>query len=153
MQPFVRTEIGKPEQWLIEAGAAIGLNFSVFIHETTNQFRDHVLNRHGDPAIHGTATVINEDFSRIPSIIQKPDMAIIGVKRKGATYIVYVKTESNVTYLYFEQILNSRRNKALRGSTFYKVTRPLLLNEVLKNISRNDKTDLKEAKIFTRGKS
>jgi hypothetical protein len=152
VQPFVKTEIGKPGQWLIEAGNAIGLDFSGFVHETTNQFEAHVINRHGDPAIHGSAAVTNEDFSRLLSIIQTPDMAIVGVKRKGAVYIVYVKTEGNITYLYFEQILDSRKNKALRGSTFYKVTRPLSLDEVLKNISRNDKTDITGAKIFILGK-
>jgi hypothetical protein len=152
VQPFVKTEIGKPKQWLIEAGAAIGLNFSGFIHETTNQFRDHVINRHGDPALHGAATVTDEDFSRIPGIVHTPDMAIIGAKRKKALYIVYVKTEAGITYLYFEQILNSRKNKALRGSTFYKVTRPLAFTEVLNNVSRNDKTDVTGAKTYIPGK-
>jgi hypothetical protein len=153
VQPFVKTEIGKPGQWLIEAGAAIGLNFSGFVHETTNQFIDHVINRHGDPAVHRAATVTNEDFSRIPGIIQAPDMAIIGAKRKRTLYIVYVKIEAGISYLYFEQILNSRKNKALRGSTFYKVTRPLTLAEILKNVSRNDKTNVTEAKIYIAGKS
>jgi hypothetical protein len=145
---FDKTQMGRPEKWLIDAAAAIGLDFSGFVHETTNQFRDHVMNRHGDPAIHGAATVISKDFSLIPGIIRTPDMAIIGAKRKGAAYIIYVKIETNMTYLYFEQILNSRKNKALRGSTFYKVTRPLLPDDVLKNISRNNKTDISEAIIY-----
>jgi O-acetyl-ADP-ribose deacetylase (regulator of RNase III) len=102
VQPFVKTGIGKPEQWLIEAGAAIGLYFSGFVHETTNQFRDHVLNRHGDPATHGAATVTDGDFSRIPGIIHAPDMEIIGAKRKKALYIAYVKVDAGITYFYFE---------------------------------------------------
>jgi hypothetical protein len=153
VQPFVKAELGKPKQWLIEAGAAIGLNFSGFVHETTNQFKDHVLNRHGDPAIHGAATITDGDFSRIPGIIQAPDMAIIGAKRKKALYIVYVKTDAGITYLYFEQILDSRKNKALRGSTFYKVTKPLTFAEVLNNVSRNDKTDVTGTKTYIAEKS
>jgi hypothetical protein len=145
---FIKKEIGRPEQWLIEAGAAIGIDFSGLVHEITNQFEDHVINRHGDQAIHGTATVTGDDFSRIPAIIQAPDMAIIGAKRKGTLYIVYIKTEAGITYLYFEQILSSRKNKALRGSTFYKVSRPLLPDEILKNVSRNNKTDITGAKIY-----
>jgi hypothetical protein len=57
-----------------------------------------------------------------------------------------------MTYLYFEQILNSRKNKALRGSTFYKITRPLTFAGILKNVSRNDKTDITGAGTYTAGK-
>jgi hypothetical protein len=152
VQRFEVTEIGRPEPWLIEAAASVGLDFSGFVHETTNQFRDHVINRHGDPALHGAATVTDEDFSRIPGIIHAPDMAVIGAKRKRALYTVYVKAEAGITYIYFEQILDSRKNKALRGSTFYKVTRLLTLTEVLNNVSRNDKTDVTGAKTYVAGK-
>jgi hypothetical protein len=152
VQPFEVTTLGKPETWLLEAATSIGFDFSGFIHETTNQFRNHVMSRHGDPAIHGAATVTDEDFFRLPGIIRAPDIAIIGAKRKKALYIVYVKTETGITYFYFEQILDSRKNKAFRGSTFYKVTRSLSLDEVLKNVSRNDKTDITGAKIYRTGK-
>jgi hypothetical protein len=79
-------------------------------------------------------------------------MSIIEAKRKKALYIVYVKVDASITCLYFEQIFDSRKNKALRGSTLYKVTRPLALDEVLKNISRNDKTDVTQAKVYAAGK-
>ena len=80
MAQFDKTIIGKPEPWLVEAAAAIGLDFAGLTHETTNYFKDHVLNRHGDPAYHGAATIIDADFSRIPGIIQAPDHAVIGAK-------------------------------------------------------------------------
>jgi hypothetical protein len=147
-QRFNRTTIGVPEQWLIEAAAEIGLNLAGFDHETTNQFKDHVFNRHGDPAMHGSATITEADFSRIPGIVQAPDMAIIGAKRKGRLINVYAKAENGATYLYFEEILRGRKNKALRGCTFYQVTRPLTNEEVLKNITRNNKTDISVAKIY-----
>ena len=97
-------------------------------------------------------TVTNEDFPRIPGIIKASDIAIIGAKRKKSLYIVYTQAEAGITYLYFEQILNSRKNKALRGSTFYKVTRPLTLTEILNNISRNNKTKVTDAKTYIAGK-
>jgi hypothetical protein len=61
--------------------------------------------------------------------------------------------ESGVTYLYFEEILQGRKNKALRGSTFYKVTRPLTADDVLRNVTRNNKTDISGAKTYIAGKS
>jgi hypothetical protein len=145
---FSRTTIGMPEHWIIEMAAEINLNLTGFVHETTNQFEDHVLNRHGDPAFHGAATVTAVDFPRISGIVQAPDMAIIGARRKGRLINVYVKAENGVTYLYFEEILQGRKNKALRGCTFYKVTRLLTVDDVLKNITRNDKTDISGAKIY-----
>jgi hypothetical protein len=45
-------------------------------------------------------------------------MAIVGAKRKGRLINVYVKAENGMTYLYFEEILQGRKNKALRGCTF-----------------------------------
>jgi hypothetical protein len=147
-QQFTKTIIGVPEKWLVEAAAGINLNLTGFVHETTNQFEDHVLNRHGDPAFHGAATVTAADFPRIPGIVQVPDMAIIGAKRKRRLINVYVKAENGMTYLYFEELLQGRKNKALRGCTFYKVTRLLTVDDVLKNITRNDKTDIAGAKIY-----
>jgi hypothetical protein len=149
---FSRTTIGIPEQWLIEEAAGIGLILAEFVHETTNQFKDHVINRHGNPEIHGAATVTEADFLRIPGIINAPDMAIIGAKRKGKLINAYVKAENKITYLYFEEILESRRNKTLRGCTFYKVTRPLTADDILKKVTRNDKTDISGAKIYKPGK-
>jgi hypothetical protein len=146
---FTRTTIGTPEPWLIEAAASIGLNYAGLIHEVTDHFRNHVINRHGDPAKHGAATVIDTDFDRIPVIVKTPDMIILGASRRGNLCNVYVKIEAGITYLYFDEVLDSKRNKALRSSTFYKVTRPLSLEEVLKNVARNDRTDISKAKILT----
>jgi hypothetical protein len=44
MQPLEKTIIGKPERWLIDAAASIGLNYSELSHETTNYFVSHVRN-------------------------------------------------------------------------------------------------------------
>ena len=146
---FSKTVIGKPAPWLLEAAASIGLDYSELSHEITNHFQSHVINRHGDPAKHGTATVTEKDFDMIPSILETPDIAIIGAFRWGILCNIYIKTIMEVTYLYFEETLDSNRNKSLRSRTLYKVTRSLSLDEVLKNVVRNDKTDISKANILT----
>jgi hypothetical protein len=146
---FNRTAIGKPEQWLIEAAASIGLDFSKFIHETTDDFVSHSIKRHGDPKTHGAATITIADFERISDIVKTPDYAIIGSIRKETLLNTYVKIYSGITYLYFEEVLISRRNKALRGKTLYKITKPLILDEIIKRVTKNDKTDISKAKILS----
>jgi hypothetical protein len=150
---FDKTIIGKPEPWLMEAAAAIGLDFAGFRHETTSDFKRHVLKRHGNPAIHGRATITEVDFSRIPDIVKKPDSAIIGATRKGRFYVIYAKTEPDMTYIYFEQILDSHRYRVLRGNTFYKVTRPLVMDDIKKIVTWNDKTDISGAAIVSTDKA
>jgi hypothetical protein len=147
---FTKNTIGGPAQWLIDAGADIGLSLAHLTHEVTDHFKNHVINKHGDPATNGAATITEADFARIPGIINAPDMAIIGAERKGSRFNVYVKAEAGVTFFYFEEILDSNRNRALRSSTFYKITRPQTLDEVLRNVTRNNKTDVSKAKIWTR---
>ena len=149
---FQKTTIGKPQQWLIEAAASIGLDFTGFRHETTDDFKRHVIKRHGNSAIHGRATITDMDFTRIPDIVKIPDIAIIGATRKGRVYIIYAKTYPDMTYIYFEQVLDSRRYRVLRGSTLYKVTRPLVTDDIKRIITRNDKTDISEALIMSPGK-
>jgi len=145
VKSFKKDEICRPEKWLIEAGASIGLDFSNFIHETTSEFHDHSLKRHGDHQIHGEATIIDADFERIPAIVRAPDYAVIGAIRKETLINAYAKMDNGITYLYFEEVLFSRKNKALRGKTLYKITRPISLDEFLKNVSRNKKTDISKA--------
>jgi hypothetical protein len=147
MAPFSKTVIGKPALWLIEAAASIGLDFTGFFHEVTGHFKTHVIKRHGNPATNGAATITEADFLRIPALIKTPDLAIIGATRRGSLYVIYVKTDAGMTWLYFEQILNSKRNKALRSGTFYKVTKVLSLDDILKIVTMNNKPDVSKAKI------
>jgi hypothetical protein len=145
---FEAKEIGKPEQWLIEAASSINLDFSKLVHEITNEFIEHSMKRHGDLNTHGTATIINRDFDSIINILKTPDYIIIGAIRKDTILNAYAKIINKVTWIYFEEVLISRKNKALRGKTFYKVTRPLLIEEFIKNVTRNNKTDISKAKIL-----
>jgi hypothetical protein len=106
------------------------------------------MRRHGDRNIHGAATITSADFDRIPEIVKAPDYAVIGAIRKKTLINAYAKIDTNIIYLYFDDILKSRKNKALRGKTLYKVTRPLSLKEFLNNVSRNGKTDMSKAAVF-----
>ena len=150
---FKKTSTGKPAQWLIEAAADIGLNFTGLTHEITNELTAHSIKRHGDRNIHGMATITGTDFDRISDIVKTPDYAIIGAIRKGTLINAYAKITNGITYLYFEEVLISRKNKALRGKTLYKVTKQLSFDEVLKNVSRNGKTDISKARILNTQKN
>jgi hypothetical protein len=149
MPPFIKISIGSPAPWLIKAAAEAGFNLDGFVHEVTDHFRNHVIKRHGDLAAHGTTAIVDEDLSLIPGIIATPDTAIIGAVRYGIHYIIYAKADVGGNYLYFEQILDSRRNKSLRGSTFYKVLRPLTLEKIIGIVTMNGKTDLSKAKVLS----
>jgi hypothetical protein len=151
-QQFTKVTIGAPEPWLIEAAASIGLDYAGFRHEITSDFKRHVVKRHGNPDFHGRATITEADFTLIPDIVKMPDAAIIGASRKGQLYNIYAKTGPDMTYIYFEQVLNSRRYRVLRGSTFYKVSRPLVMDDIRKIVIWNDKTDLSGAAVVSPGK-
>jgi hypothetical protein len=142
VNPFRKTIIGKPKTWLIEAAASIGLDYSGLPHEVTNEFKDHVEKRHGQ----GVLAVTDKDLEKIPEIVRNPDLAIIGTTRKGELRNVYVKMEAGITYLYFDKVLNSNRNKALRGSTFFKIVRPLDMENLERIVTMNELTDLSGAK-------
>ena len=142
MNPFHKTTIGKPKKWLIEAAAEIGLDYSKLSHEVTNDFRDHVEKRHGQ----GKLAITDSDFEKIPEIIRAPDLAIIGTIRKGEIRNVYVKMGAGVTYLYFDKVLDSNRNRVLRGSTFFKIVKTLNMENLERIVNMNGLSDLSRAK-------
>jgi hypothetical protein len=151
MQPFEKTAIGKPEHWLIEAAAEIGLNYSGLIHEITNELVSHSIKRHSDALTHGSAAVNEADFGRIPDIVKNPNFAVIGAIRKNALLNAYAKIDGNATLLYFEGVLQSRKNKSLRGKTLYRVNKPLTLEGFIRIVTMNNKTDISQAKIKAAG--
>jgi hypothetical protein len=142
VNPFAVTEIGRPEQWLIEAAASIGLDFSALTHEITNYFKNHVRKRHGQ----GALAIVDTDFDLIPAIVKAPDMAIIGTTREGAIMNAYAKREDEATYLYFDEVMNSTHNKALRSRTFYKIVKALDMEGFEKIVTMNGISDLSGAK-------
>ena len=136
------TAIGKPEPWLIETAASIGLDFAGLTHEVTDHFKNHVKKRHGK----GALAIVKADFDRIPGIVKSPDMAIIGTIREGAIVNAYAKRENGRTYLYFDEVLNSNRNNSLRRRTFYKIVKALDMGNFEKIVTMNEKSDLSGAK-------
>jgi hypothetical protein len=151
MSRFSITEIGKPEMWLIEAATAIGLDFSGLVHEISNEFINHSLKRHGNHGIHSKPVIVQADFNRIPDIVKTPHYAIIGAIRKGSLINIYAKIIGKTAFLYFEEVLKSRRNKALRGKTFYKIQKKLTCEEFEKIVIMNKKTDISQAKKIAAG--
>jgi hypothetical protein len=76
---FVITKIGKPEQWLVEAAASIGLDFSGLIHEITTYFVNHVKKRHGQ----GALAILDTDFDLIPAIVKARTWRLSVLPGKG----------------------------------------------------------------------
>ena len=79
-------------------------------------------------------------------------MAIIGAIREGILFNAYAKRFDKETYLYFDEVLNSTHNKALRSRTFYKITKILDMEGFLKIVTMNEKSDISRAiKIIAAG--
>jgi hypothetical protein len=150
MNNFIKKPIGRSAQWLIDTAKVNGLDFSELTHEITSHFHTHVMNRHGKQSPSGQPAITEADFQKIPDILQIPDFAIIGASRNGLCN-AYTKQIDGETFLYFEEILNSRRNKSLRGKTFYKLIGPLTLDQFKKKVTLNEKTDISKAKIVAVG--
>jgi len=87
------------------------------------------------------AAEIGLDYSELSH-----DLAIVGSIRKGELRNVYVKMEPGITYLYFDKVLNSNRNKVLRGSTFFKIVKSLDMENLERIVNMNGKSDLSNAK-------
>jgi len=151
---FTKTIIGKPEKWLIEAAASIGLDFSGLIHEVTNYFINHSVKRHGNPGMEksrGQIAVTSADADRIPDIVKTPDCVIIGIRRNNETFVAYSKRYDNYTVIYYEEVLNSNKNKALRSKTIYK-KKGSVSNEIFfKIVANNARTDMSNVKMVGTG--
>jgi len=142
MAKFTATKIARPMPWLIEAAASVGLDYSALTHEETNYFRNHVRKRHGT----GAMAITEADYGLIPAIVEAPDMAIVGTVREGARVNVYAKREGVWTYLYFDEVLNSTHNRALRSRTFYKIVKLLDMGTLERIVAMNGTSDLSGAK-------
>jgi hypothetical protein len=150
VNPFDITKVGKPEQWLIEAAASIDLDISALTHEITTYFINHDIKRHGNveaEKAQGQVAVTSSDIDRIPDIVKTPDCAIIGIKRHEETLIAYSKRFEDGTVIYYEEVLNSKKNKALRSKTLYKKTGLVSGETLLKIVANNAHTDISDVKI------
>jgi hypothetical protein len=142
--------IGKPAMWLIDAAWEIGIDISGLIHEITNYFVNHCTKRHGDAEMEkaqGQLPIMPADISRIPDIVKAPDYAIIGIKRNGETLIAYSKKIDGGTIIYYEEVLNSRKNKVLRSKTIYKKMGTVNEQTFMKIVANNAHTDMSNTKM------
>jgi hypothetical protein len=150
VNPFDITKTGKPEQWLIEAAVSIGLDFSALTHEITTYFVNHGIKRHGNTEVEkaqGQVAVTAADIDRIPDIVKTPDCAIIGIKRHGEILIAYSRRFEDGTVIYYEEVLNSKKNKALRSKTLYKKAGTVSGETLLKIVANNAHTDVSGIKM------
>ena len=150
MKPLEKTIIGKPEQWLIEAAATIGLDFSGLTHEVTDSFVSHCKKERGNAEIEkarGQLPIVSTDIELIRDMVKNPDCVIIGVKKYGHILNAYLKAGATGSVIYYEEILNSKRNKALRSKTMYKKLGIVSTETFLKIVSNNANTDISGAKM------
>ena len=150
MNPFEKTVIGKPEQWLVEAAAEIGLNFAGLTHEVTDNFVTHCKKQHGNTKIEkarGQLPIVSADIELIPDIVKTPDCVIIGIKKYGQMFNAYLKKGANGAVIYYEEVLNSKKNKSLRSKTMYKKMGTVSNDTFLKIVSNNAHTDISQIKM------
>jgi hypothetical protein len=149
-EPLKKVKLGAVSPWIVENARDVGLNIDGYEHEISNYFIRHVIKNHGDTkkeASRGNLPVQDEDFQKIPAIIERADYIIFGAKRNNGDRIIYAKNLENGTMLYFEEILDGKGNKSLRGNTMYKTKKILNKEAVIANIGMNRKTDLSKIKI------
>ena len=150
MKPFEKKVVGRPKRWLVEAAREAGLDISGLNHEVTNYFIDHSIKRHGNAETErnqGQIPVAVADFDLIPDIVKTPDFAIINIRRNRDTLIAYSKKIERDTVIYYEEVLNSKRNKALRSKTIYKKMGTVKKDTFLKIVSNNAHTDVSQIKM------
>ena len=144
------TEIGRPETWLIEAAAEIGLDLSGLTHQVTNSFIAHIFKQHGDEKnekARGQIAVTLADIAKIPDIVKNPDYAVIGIRRSGEIINAYAKRHEDGTTVYYEEILIGRKNRALRSKTMFIKIGALSIDTFLNILSNNVRSDLSGVKI------
>jgi hypothetical protein len=134
--------INKPQKWLLDAALSIGLDYSELSHEVTLYFLKHVIKRHNQ----GNLAITEGDYKKLLGILKAPDLAIIGAARGKKIFNAYAKRTDGETYLYFDEVMDSNRNKALRGSTFYKIKKQLDMDSFVRIVTMNGKSDMSKAK-------
>ena len=150
MDEFTKKIIGKPEKWLIEAAASIGLDFSDLSHETTNEFFKHCINQHGNEKIEkmrGQIPLLPADLDQISDIVKSPDCVIIGIKKYGQIFNAFLKRSESGSIIYYEEVLSSKKNKSLRSKTMYKKMGTVSDETFMKIVMNNANTDISGAKM------
>ena len=146
---FDKSTIGKVEKWLADEARKVGLDIDGFKHEITSDFVSHVRKHHAHEKFEsrkGQIAVEEADFGRIPELIRNPDYAIVGARRNNKNFLIYAKKMATGTMLYFEEVLEGRKNRALRGKTLFKIKGDIDEKKLASIVTLNGKTDLTRAK-------
>jgi hypothetical protein len=123
----------------------------------TNQFIVHVHNHHGNEKTEksrGQTAVKPDNFEAIAEITASADYVMVGARLKTEhglkDEIIYAKIFNDKTFIYSEEILSGKRNKALSGSTLF-IKDTVLKEQSLYNTIRNNReNDITKAKIIGR---
>jgi hypothetical protein len=154
---FQKIPIGKVEKWLVNEAKEVGLDIDGFEHEITNEFVTHVMNRHGNEKVEtaiGQVAVKEDDFKKIPDIVKSPDYVMVGGKytegkSKDKDFLAYAKKLDDGTTLFFEVVLDGKKNRALRGKTMYKRKEGVDEQKFLNIVSNADSVDISNAKTIS----
>ena len=151
-----KVAMSKVEKWLVDEARKVGLDIEGFEHQITNEFVNHVINRHGNDkseAAYGQVAIRQGDFDKIPELVKEPDFMVIGARRKEKDILIYTKKMPDGTTFYLEEILKGKNNRVLRGKTMYKRKGDINEKNLETVVRQNGKTDLSNAKIISRGGS
>ncbi len=126
----------------IQQANAHGLNIEGFTHAIDGSAIQHIFKNHGNPEVEskrGQIAVTEEDIKAIPSILAAPDKMVYGLKNKiGRDMIVYLKTMSDGTTVYLEEVRTGK--KTLTTQSMRRYDRTTHATSILKSLRPTSKT-------------
>jgi hypothetical protein len=112
-----------PERLVKIIKTAIEKNISGFPLQTTATEKKHIHNEHGNPETEeaiGQIAVTDDHYNDISDIVSNPDYFAVGViDEKGNDVIINAKKLKDRTAVLIQNILDSKRNKALLTKTMF----------------------------------
>ena len=142
------------QDWLVDLAAQAGLNIKGYKHKVTQDFKKHVLKQHGNSIVEnarGQIPVTEKELEHIDEILQNPDFAAVGIKRKNKygkfeDRIILVKTTNNSTIL-FEEVLSGKKNKALNAKSLIVKKGKITESSLIHILESNNKNEIRNIKI------
>ena len=142
------TYLAEVDNEIIKKLKDFGINANGYRHRITSDFKKHVIKQHGNEKsekARGQLAIKEKDFELIPTVIEKSDYRIFGVKRDGKDRIIYVKNMNNGSWIYFEEVLTGKRS--LNGVTMFIKNGTTDINTLKKELESNKRNDLSKMKI------
>jgi hypothetical protein len=151
---FTKITLFEADQWLVDMAKESGLDIKGFEHQVTSHFINHAIKEQSNEKredSQGQIALTEEDFDKISEVLKKPDLVMIGAKNKNRNktrdIIAYSKKFPDNTTLYFEEVLDGRKNKSLVSKTMFKRKNELTEEKFLTIVSGSNFTDISGAKI------